>query len=233
MSKENAKNTAEQLLQQEQEFQENASARINAQLQSNRAEAQQALDKRKRSHLAEAEQEIQQALDKQKRQHFAKAQQEIRKVENRVIQETEMRHREVIKHKEQQVAYLTNKEKALIAERRQANKNTQHKKEPASEKKPKKNKTESAKNLAYAPILPAGGPKAKEKDTAHSDNPETTTPPKITSGLTKQFTSPKTTPRRTPACPKLIGEKQPRAMLLNSCLQGWKWLKNPDGKIQN
>ena len=42
---ESAENAAEQLRQQELELQENASARMNAQLQSNRAEAQQALEK--------------------------------------------------------------------------------------------------------------------------------------------------------------------------------------------
>ena len=98
--------------QQELELQENASARMHAQLQSHRAEAQQALEKQKKTHLAEAEQEIQKALDKQKRSHLAEAEQEIRKTANRVIQEAEMRHREITKHKEQQAAYLTNKEKA-------------------------------------------------------------------------------------------------------------------------
>ena len=74
-----------------------------------------------------------------------------------------MRHREITKHKEQQAAYLTNKEKTLIAERRQANRKTQHNKEHTFENAPKKTRTESAKNLADAPIFPAGGPKATKK----------------------------------------------------------------------
>ena len=43
MLKRRSKNAAEQLRQQDLELQENASARINAQLQSHRAEAQQEL----------------------------------------------------------------------------------------------------------------------------------------------------------------------------------------------
>ena len=39
-----------------------------------------------------------------------------------------MRHREVRKHKEQQAADPTNKERHLIAGRRQANRKTQHSK---------------------------------------------------------------------------------------------------------
>ena len=40
-----------------------------------------------------------------------------------------MRHREILKHKEQQAAYLTNRGNAKIAERRQTNRKTQHSKE--------------------------------------------------------------------------------------------------------
>ena len=87
-----------------------------------------------------------------------------------------MRHRENLKHKEQQAAYLTNREKAKIAERRQTNRKNQHSKEQTFENT-QKHKTEYDKNLD-APTFQAGGPKAKENNTGHSDTPETTKPPK-------------------------------------------------------
>ena len=44
-----------------------------------------------------------------------------------------MRHRETLKHKEQQSAYLSQREKAKIAERRKADRQTQHSNEQTFE----------------------------------------------------------------------------------------------------
>ena len=63
-----------------------------------------------------------------------------------------MRHRAILMHEAQQAAYLTNREKAQIAERRQANRKNQHNKEHTFENAHKKPQKESAKNLAGAPM---------------------------------------------------------------------------------
>ena len=101
MLQRNSNNAAEHLRQQELELQENASARINAHLQSHLAEAEQALDKQRRSHFAKAEQEIQKALDKQKGSHLAEAQQEcrsttrIRKIKGHIEQKQNKNYRKL------------------------------------------------------------------------------------------------------------------------------------------
>ena len=47
--------------------------------------------------------------------------------------EADMRHRGILQHSEQQSAYLSNREKAKIAERRKTHRKTQHSNEQTSE----------------------------------------------------------------------------------------------------
>ena len=227
MFKISAEIEAEHLQQQEQSYRAEANQALDKQQRAHRAEVNQALDKQQRAHRAEAEQ----ALDKQRRSHRSEAEQDIHKTENRVKQEAEMRHRGILKHKEQQAAYLTKKSRYLIAERRQANRTTQHSKEHTFENTNKKNNKEPGKNLADGTTFQAGGPKTKGKNTGHSDTPGTTAPPKATPGVKKTINKPKHDTEKDTSMSKTHGRKTTIGHVTEQLFKrGWKWSKTPDGK---
>ena len=94
-----------------------------------------------------------------------------------------------------------------------------------------KPKTESANNLADAPMFPAGGPKAKETDTGHSDNPETTTQPKGSPGA-KQTTINKPThdTEKDTSVSTTRWRKTPMSHVTEQLLKRcWKWPTTSDG----
>ena len=103
-----------------------------------------------------------------------------------------MIHREILKHNEQQSAYLSHGEKAKIAERRKAHRKTQHSNEHTFENTNKKLKKKPDKNLADAQMPQA-------------DNPESTPPPKRRTPNTynnRQSKETEETPIKTDAKPK-------------------------------
>ena len=76
-----------------------------------------------------------------------------------------MRHRETLKHKEQQSAYLSQREKAKIAERRKTHRKTQHSNEHTFENTNKKLKKKPDKNLADAQMPQADNPERRTPNT--------------------------------------------------------------------
>ena len=146
-----------------------------------------------------------------------------------------MRHRVITKHKEQQEAYLTNRGKARIAERRQANRKTQHSKKQTFENThTKPTKKESAKNLADAPMPQADNPestpppKRRPPNTYNHRQPKETKEPPI---KTDAKTKPKHDTEMDTSMSKTHWRKATMGHVTEQLFKrGWKWPKTPKGK---
>ena len=147
-----------------------------------------------------------------------------------------MRHRGILKNKEQQAAYLTNREKAKIAERRHAHRKTQHSKEQTFENanKNKKSRRKSYQMPKYHKQITLNQP--HHQNEGLQTHITTASQKKQKKHLLKQMQSlsPNMTPRRTPACQKLNWEKQQWDMSLDSYLkEDGSGQKHQIGKMQN